>query len=230
MVQNPAAHSPAPLWLTRESEVVSHLYYAAAEIGSAVVELGGDVVEGVLAMPDPKTGTFAFFLSEGQTLRAPAEGGSVVRVRYAQGSANYAFLTVLAEVTGPRRWELRFPRSVERNERRAAERRRVFGHAGVGFQQLAPTPRVIAVYDISVSGLGLIVSRTDRQMRPGGKISGLLRLPNGEDVDLRLEIRHSRPLPGDREAVIVGCRALGLSAAEEATVRAALEQLKVAGD
>ncbi len=230
MVQSPGAHSPAPLWLTRESEVVSHLFYAAAEIGAAVVELAGQPVEGVLAMPDPKTGTFAFFVAEGQALRAPPEAGAVVRVRYVQGNANYAFLTVLAELTGPRRWELRFPRSVERNERRAAERRRVSGRAGISLQQLAPTARVIALYDLSVSGVGLIVSRADRTMRPGNKISGLLRLPGGADLDLRLEIRHSRPLPGDREAVIVGCRALGLSPADEAALKTTLEGLRDIAD
>jgi hypothetical protein len=89
---------------------------------------------------------------------------------------------------------------------------------------------VIALDDLSVSGVGLIVSRADRTMRPGNKISGLLRLPGGADLDLRLEIRHSRPLPGDREAVIVGCRALGLSPTEEAALKATLEGLRDIAD
>jgi hypothetical protein len=110
----------APLWLSRERDVISHLFYAAAEIGGAVVELGGQPFEGVLAMPDPKAGTFAFFLAEGQGPRAAPAPGAVVRVSYLQGEAAYAFLTVIAETDGHRRWELRFPASVERSERRHA--------------------------------------------------------------------------------------------------------------
>lgn len=220
----------APLWLSRERDVISHLFYAAAEIGGAVVELGGQPIEGVLAMPDPKAGTFAFFLAEGQAPRAAPTAGAVVRVSYLQGEAAYAFLTVIAETDGHRRWELRFPRSVERSERRGDERRKVFGRPGWSFQQREPLVRLLSLYDVSTTGVGLIAARADRLLRPGATVTGAVMVPSGEGAPLRLEVRHARSLPGDPSAVIVGCKVAEMPAEALLTLRAALARTPPLGD
>ena len=226
----PSTPIAAPLWLSRERDVISHLFYATAEIGDAVVELAGQPLEGTLAMPDPKAGTFAFFLAEGQVPRAQPTTGAVVRVSYVQGGAAYAFLTVIAEHDGHRRLELRFPSSIERSDRRTEERRKVFGSTGWGFQEREPQVRLLQLYDVSPTGLGLVGARTDRQLYPGAALSGAVQMPSGARAAARLEVRHARALPGDATAVIVGCRVIEMAAAGVVDLRAALAQVASSAD
>ena len=68
-----------PMWLTREEDVVSHLYFAAAEIGSATMEFGSFQVPGSLSFPNPETSTFSFFThGEVDISKTPIKEGDVV--------------------------------------------------------------------------------------------------------------------------------------------------------
>ena len=70
-----------PMWLTREEDVVSHLYFAAAEIGSATMEFGSFQVPGSLSFPNPEQGTFSFFTHGEVDISAnPIGEGDVVRL------------------------------------------------------------------------------------------------------------------------------------------------------
>ena len=49
------------MWLTQDEDVVTHLYFAAAEIGKATMEIGGISVPGSLSFPNGETRTISFF-------------------------------------------------------------------------------------------------------------------------------------------------------------------------
>ena len=76
-----------PMWLTRDDDVVAHLYFAAAEIGAATMELGALQVPGSLSFPNPEHHTFSFFThGEVDLSESQVGAGDVVRLRYVQGS------------------------------------------------------------------------------------------------------------------------------------------------
>ena len=111
-----------PMWLTRDDDVVAHLYFAAAEIGAATMELGALQVPGSLSFPNPEHHTFSFFThGEVDLSESKVGAGDVVRLRYVQGESTYTFLSEIEDISDQqarRRWRIRFPQAIERNERR----------------------------------------------------------------------------------------------------------------
>ena len=97
-----------PMWLVRDEDVLSHLFFAAAEIGKALLEVGGVDVPGTLSFPNGETRSISFFSSGDTKLDDDtAQPGAVIRLKYSQGECAYSFLTDLCEMTdasGRRRW------------------------------------------------------------------------------------------------------------------------------
>ena len=123
-----------PLWLTRAEDVVAHLYFAAAEIGTATLEVGALKVPGSLSFPNSEQRTFSFFSHGEVDLEdTPVASGQIVRFDYAQGESTYSFISEVLEISETqtrRRWKIRFPNAIERNERRLVRRHRVMGRTG----------------------------------------------------------------------------------------------------
>jgi hypothetical protein len=216
------AAANAPMWLTRESEVLEHLFHATAEIGEVWVEYGGQTHGATLSWPDRNARIFGLFLDPSAKGVLVPPPGSVVRVRYASQGAVYAFLTSVERAEAQGSWVLHFPRSVQRSERRAVERRAVHGMEGFRFEVQGEVVMSFPLYDISPLGVGYVASRTDAQVRPGTKVSGWLCLPDQTRLAVEMELRHIRSLPGSRTAVIVGCRFLTGDAALTQEIEAAV--------
>ena len=146
-------------WLTREKDVVAHLFFAASEINTVELEVAGQAILGSISFPSVEARCFSFFVSDSMdgAVEAP-ELGKVVRVRYSRGESVYTYLTAVAEVMDRNRWRLEFPRTIERNEQRIAARHRM-GATGGAFRlrlDLDGTQHNLAIYDMSTGGLGFI--------------------------------------------------------------------------
>ncbi len=219
-----------PLWLVRDEDVVSHLFFAAAEIGEATLEVGGAELSGTLSFPNSETRSISFFstgadvVEEGDTKK-----GTVVRMRYIQGECAYAFLSELCEVTdtgGRRRWRVSFPRMVERNERRIVRRHRVLGRTGfkVGLD-VNGVRMERSVYDVSSAGVSFVADASDKRLQLGKNYTGTITVPGCEPIAVMLELRNMRPLPGDSHRRLAGCRFVGLTQADHESLATSLSRL-----
>ncbi len=200
-----------PMWLTRDDDVVSHLYFAAAEVGKAIMEVGAVHVPGSLSFPNPEEKTFSFFTHGEVDLNVSnVKEGDVVCFRYEQGESTYSFLSEIDEISEQQtrcRWRVRFPQAIERNQRRLVRRHRVFGRPGfyLNSEISGGLRDRYELYDVAAAGLSFVMS-TAKLPAVGGAISISIHLPGCEPIAMRVEIRNIRPLPGDADRKLVGCR------------------------
>ena len=200
-----------PMWLTREEDVVSHLYFAAAEIGSATMEFGSFQVPGSLSFPNPEQGTFSFFThGEVDLSQSPIKQGDVVRFSYSQGDATYTFLSNVEDISDQsarRRWRIKFPNAVERDQRRLVRRHRVMGRQGFYFSTtLAGYGRgQMALYDVAAAGISFVYPAREK-IKVGDSFSGEVEVPGSTPVAVTVEVRNVRPVPGDAKNKLAGCR------------------------
>ncbi len=219
-----------PLWLVRNEDVVSHLFFAAAEIGQATLEIGAVDVSGTLSFPNVESRSISFFSTGDVDLKGiDAEVGSVVRLKYADGDCAYSFLSELMELSdagGRRRWRVSFPRMVERNERRIVLRHRVLGRTGFKVGLDAGGVRVErTVYDISAAGVSFVIDKDDKSLHLGRNYTGTITAPGCEPIAVMLELRNSRPMPGDPKRRLAGCRFVGLTQADHESLASSLSRL-----
>lgn len=216
-----------PMWLTRGDDVVAHLYFAAAEIGSATMEIGAMQVPGSLSFPNPEERTFSFFTHGEVDLSDTAvSSGDVVRLRYVQGESTYTFLSEIEDISDQqarRRWRIRFPQAVERNERRLVKRHRVMGRAGFHFST-GPDRLKHPLYDIAAAGLSYVVSASTK-IKVGNTINGSVHIPGVEPIAVVVEMRNLRPLPGDSSRKLAGCRFIEVAGADHEALSNALGSL-----
>jgi len=218
------------MWLTREEDVVSHLYFAAAEIGSATMEFGSFQVPGSLSFPNPEQGTFSFFTHGEVDISAnPISEGDVVRFRYSQGDATYTFISSVEDISDQaarRRWRIVFPNAVERDQRRLVRRHRVMGRKGFSFS----TTRVgrghheMALYDVAAAGASFVFEVREG-FKVGDSIEGTVQVPGCNPFSVSLEVRNVRPLPGDGSRKLAGCRFVGLVPSDQEALAQALAKL-----
>jgi len=219
-----------PLWLVREEDVVSHLFFVAAEIGEAVLEIAGIDVSGTLSFPNSDSKTVSFF-STGETSlgEADTKSGAVVRLKYIQGECAYSFLTELAELSdlsGRRRWRVSFPRMVERNERRIVRRHRVMGRSGFSVQlDVNGTPRELGIYDISAAGVSFVTHPAQDKLQLGKNYMGSVTVPGCDPISAMFELRNMRPMPGDAARKLAGCRFIGLAPLDHEALATSLSRL-----
>jgi len=218
------------MWLTRENDVVSHLYFAAAEIGSATMEFGSFQVPGSLSFPNPETGTFSFFThGEVDISHNPISEGDVVRFRYSQGDATYTFLSSVEDISDQaarRRWRIKFPNAVERDQRRLVRRHRVMGRQGFHFATSLSggAPTQMALYDVAAAGISFVFPAKE-SLAVGDEFLGTVQVPACEPVSVRVELRNIRPLPGDAKNKLAGCRFVELAARDLESLAQALAKL-----
>jgi hypothetical protein len=220
-----------PLWLTREDDVVAHLYFAAAEIGEGTMEIGPHQVPGSLSFPNVEENTFSFFThGEVDLSAAPADVGEVVRFRYVQGESTYTFLSVIVEISDQqarRRWRIKFPTAVERNERRLVRRHRVMGRTGFHLTsdirggQRDKWP----LYDIAAAGVSFVVD-TKFKIELGTQFAATVHLPGLEPLAAMIQMRNLRPMPGDGKHKLAGCRFVELTPSDREALSNALARME----
>ena len=218
-----------PMWLTRSEDVVAHLYFAAAEIGSATLEIGSLRIPGSLSFPNTEQNTFSFF-SHGEVEMDPSSAapGQAVRFDYNQGESTYSFISEIVEVTdhdARRRWRIQFPNAVERNQKRLVRRHRVLGRSGfyVTTDRIGDRQRML-LYDIATAGLSFVV-KAGHDLKMGEGFSATVHVPGCEPLASKVELRNLRPLPGDADQKLVGCRFTALSDSDREALAAALALL-----
>jgi hypothetical protein len=225
-----ADNGDRPLWLVREEDVVSHLFFAAAEIGEASLEIAGLDVPGTLSFPNAESKSISFF-STGDTDLGDADTkpGSVVRLKYTQGECVYSFLTEIAEISGTgnrRRWRMSFPRVVERNERRIVRRHRVMGRTGFSVNiDAGGVMRELGVFDISAAGVSLVIHPGQDKLQLGKNYMGTITVPGCEPMSVMFELRNMRLMPGDKDRKLGGCRFIGLAPADHEALAISLSRL-----
>ena len=200
-----------PMWLTKDDDVVSHLYFAAAEVGKAVMEIGAVHVPGSLSFPNPEERTFSFFTHGEVDLNIESiKEGDVVCFRYEQGESTYSFLSEIDDVSEQQtrcRWRVCFPRAIERNQRRLVKRHRVLGRSGfyVNSDHTGGARDRFEMYDVAAAGLSFVVGARNVP-EVGSVISAAVHLPGCEPIAVRMELRNLRPLPGDPSRKLAGFR------------------------
>ena len=182
-----------PMWLTRSEDVVAHLYFAAAEIGSATLELGALKIPGSLSFPNSEQRTFSFFSHGEVDLDSVSiNPGQIVRFDYAQGDSTYSFISEVLEISEAqtrRRWKIRFPNAIERNERRLVRRHRVMGRSGFQVTTDRIGDRVpLPLYDVASAGLSIVVSSRNN-LKVGEGFGATIHVPGCEPVACQLELR-----------------------------------------
>ena len=212
-------------WLTREKDVVAHLFFAASEINTVELEIGGQAILGSISFPSVEARCFSFFVSDSMdgAVEAP-ELGKVVRVRYSRGESVYTYLTAVAEVMDRNRWRLEFPRTIERNEQRIAARHRM-GAKGGAFRlrlDLDGTQHNLAIYDMSTGGLGFIFDPKATPIIEGRALAANVCMPDGSTIPILIEIANVRPMGGGRKECIAGSQFIGLASSDHALLARAL--------
>jgi hypothetical protein len=219
-----------PLWLVRDEDVLSHLFFAAAEIGQAALEVGSLMISGTLSFPNAESKTISLFSTDEVDLgEEEIQPGAVVRLKYSQGECAYTFLSALKEVdeTGGRcRWRVGFPTMVERNERRIVRRHRVSGRSGFKLGLDVNGRRIDkSVYDVSSAGLSFVMDVADKTIALGKNYTGTVTVPGCEPFAVMLELRNLRPMPGDAGRRLAGCRFVGLDHADHESLATSLARL-----
>ena len=200
-----------PMWLTRDEDLVAHLYFAAAEVGKAIMEVGAVHIPGSFSFPNPEERTFSFFThGEVDMGVTKVKEGDVACFRYEQGESTYSFLSEIDEISEQQtrcRWKVCFPRAIERNQRRLVVRHRVFGRPGfhLNSDHTGGSRERYELYDVAAAGLSFVVS-TAKLPAVGEQISAAVHLPGCEPFAVQMELRNVRPLPGDSSRKLVGCR------------------------
>ena len=213
----------SPLWLTRPTEIQAHLIYAAAEIPSAILTIGGVQVHGRLSTPDSE-GHIAFVVDGNlQGLVKTPDNGATVRVEYEGTDDAYSFFTSMSSTDLLKRWILSSPLTIERTHQRLVARHTVAGHIGFslrlnGSSDVPFTP----LQDISNSGLSFTVGVRDLKTKTNQLLDGNLTVPGITPMALEMEVRHIRAQSGDKSRNVVGVRFSNMSRAERTALSRAL--------
>lgn len=216
-----------PQWLTREKDVIAHLYFAAAEIGVVEVEVGGVTLSGAITYPAVESRSFGFIPHEGTGTEAPEiQEGQVVRVFYGCEGSTYDYLTAISDGANSRRWQLEFPRTIERNQARIVRRHRTHSVAGRSYHLRidlgGEKPAVFSLFDLSTAGMGFIFSPADHEFHIGRAMAGNLCLPGNTTIPVLIEARSLRSLASGGGQEVCGCRFIGIATADQSVLAQAL--------
>ncbi len=213
----------SPLWLTRPEDIQAHLIYASVEIPSAVLTVANLQVHGRLALPEEDSGQVSFVVDNSlEGLVNPPPPGRALKVEYEGEEDAFTFYSEMMGTDLLKRWVLAAPRTVERTNQRLVARHLVAGNPDFSLNVQLPTGRKeLALRDISNSGLSFAVSAPDAPP-VGSLIPGTLEVPGLQALGLSMEIRHSRPLPGDASRTLIGTKFSDLAHAERTALARAL--------
>ena len=212
-----------PLWLTRPEDITTHLIYAAAEIPSAVLSVDGMQVHGSLTAPHETDGTLGFAVDSSlDGLVEPPEPGRSVKVDYEGAEDSFCFITEFKGTDMLKRWLFAVPNTVERAFPRLVARHTVANNQDFDLVvQMADGRVPVALQDLSSAGCSFGIEKSHKA-KPGLLVSGILEVPGMQPLQLTMEIRNARPLPGDKKTHLVGARFNDLAHAERTMLARAL--------
>ena len=213
----------SPLWLTRPEDIQAHLIYASSEIPSAVLTVANLQVHGRLAPPEEDSGQVAFIVDSSlDGLVNPPPPGRALKVEYEGNEDAFTFFSEMVGTDLLKRWVLASPKTVERTNQRLVARHLVAGNPEFGLMvQLRIGKCDVALRDVSNAGLSFSVNSGDAPAT-GSITEGTLEIPGLQPVDVSMEIRHARPLPGDASRSLIGVRFVQLPHAERTALARAL--------
>lgn len=212
-----------PLWLTRPEDIQSHLIYASSEIPSAVLTVANLQVHGRLAAPEENSGQVSFVVDSSlEGLVNPPPPGQAVKVEYEGEEDAFTFYSEMVGTDLLKRWVLAAPRTVERTNQRLVARHLVVGNPDFGLSgHMSSGRRELSLRDISNSGLSFSI---EAAATPSINtiIPASLEVPGLQPLSVNMEVRHSRPMPGDRTRSLIGVKFSDLAHAERTALARAL--------
>ena len=216
-----------PLWLTQPDDVQAHLMYAAAEIATCVITVGGLQVHGSMAPPETGGGVPFVVDPKLQDIVEVPPTGRAVRVDYEGGTDRYTFYSEMVGTDMLRRWVLAPPRTVQRTDRRMVARHRVVGHDGFTVTlEAGKTIRAFEIIDISNAGLAFLYKSADFKLREGQALEGHIEVPGLEAMAVQFEVRNVRTAPSQKGYRITGLRFVDLARPERMAIAGALAAWK----
>lgn len=203
---------PSSRWLTRPEDLTAHLFFAAAEIGDATVEVGGNAVPVSLTVPRPENRTFGIRV-HGTT--PPPKPGTVVQVSYSRGPSQYRYLTTVKEIRATGEWCLEFPRAIERNEQRMATRHAGRELAGFRLGVLSPNGTLCdcELVDLATGGLAFSFRRSELAPKLGDVFAAHLVPPSRRPIPVLVEVRNIRR--AEMPKPVAGCRFAGITPSDQ---------------
>ena len=213
----------SPLWLTRPEDIQAHLIYAASEIPSAVLTVSNLLVHGRIAPPEEESGQVAFIVdaSLDGLVNPPAPGRSL-KVEYEGDEDAFTFYTEMVGTDLLKRWVLAAPKTVERTNQRLVARHLVSGNSDFALSALLPIGNTsVPLRDVSNAGLSFSVMANDAPPI-GSVISASLEVPGLQPLQVSMEIRHARPMPGNASRSLIGVKFVELVHAERTALARAL--------
>ena len=181
-------------WAVDQERLIlfSQLCCIAAEVPRTLVDCSRGILMGTVGWPDPDTMQFSFAPME-QDIEPPfpnEEIHFIAENKYLR----YEFTTTIIGIDTVGRWILHCPDHISNEDRRTTPRFRLRGWKVILRRQGTMGEDVKGrVFDLSVSGLSIIVPRDDYRLRPEQPLVGLLIDNQGERLPLRAAIRHVAP-------------------------------------
>ncbi len=192
------------LWLTRPSDIHSHLACAAGERRSVTIIGGGGTAEGIFHPPEVSGPTFQ---PDNRIKVIPPRLGASVKAEYCARTDAYSFFTRLITVDARGRWLLQSPMAVERCDRRVGTRHVVAGVSGFCFRlSTHPGQPLLGLYDISDQGMALVADTRRHVFHQDERVVGTLHMPGVLPLELVLEVRHGRNYPRQPNLRVYGTR------------------------
>lgn len=212
------AVSMPTLWLRRDEDIQQHLAFAAAVIQVCVLTVNGQQIFGTMGAPDPDTGVFEFRAhSRLEGVVVPPRPGAAVRADYEAVADRYAFFSEVVAVSGPMCWKLAPPTTVERKDKRLSRRIQVANEKGFSLHlQVGKELVAFQLSDMSAGGLGFSYDPEKTPLDAGHVLPGTLQIPGHRAVEVKLEIRHVRPVGG---AHVAGARFRQVAYADRMALR-----------
>ena len=199
----PAPHTPVSSdQLTRREDVLAHLAYAAATIKRASISVGDDSLKCEMGFPDRRSATTTMRLRLGPV--PTPKPGTVVEVNYAFGDSCFRYLTAIQSVRSPTCWSIANPLLIDRTERRNAHRVDVSDEPdfALSVEERPGTRRMVALRDLSSSGLSFDLPAGLPWAQPGRTLSAALSIAGGEVLPVELALRNRRVRRGGLSVVL----------------------------
>lgn len=163
-------------------------------------------MHGLIRSASADLGCFVFLPAESSDV--PADG-ALVRIRWGRSGAFRAEAEVV-EIEDQDRWVLSVPTALAPSARRASPRLPADG----SWSFVDENGDLVDIYDVSLSGLGLLYPAGEGPSGSGDILDGTLRFASGQQWAARLVCTNVRPCPDCPGQWVVGVR-LELGAGQE---------------
>lgn len=196
------------LWLTRPTDIATHLACAAAERRPVTLSAAGLTAHGLFSQPE-RSGPL--FVPDTQAPAPMPRVGVTVKAEYYARSDAFSFFSRLVGVDANGRWVLQSPLAVERCDRRTSTRHVVVGVSGFCFRLATlPGQPLLGLYDISELGAAIVADPRRHVFHFEERVAGQLHLPGEAPLEVTLQVRHSRDFPRQANLRIYGTQFVDL--------------------